>query len=77
MDVTRELARGILPFFTYTHFFCKIDLLNLIDFMTLRTDPHAQWEIRQYAEVIKELIRPIIPKTWDIIWNYETVRSAT
>lgn len=76
-DVTRELARGVLPFFTYTHFFCKIDLLNLIDFLVLRKDPHAQWEIRQYANVIESLVKQVVPVTWEVIWgdSNHTVRK--
>ncbi len=75
IDVTRELARGVLPIFTYTHFFAKIDLLNLIDFLTLRQDPHAQWEIRQYANAIEQLVKEVIPVTWDIIWGEHNVRN--
>lgn len=57
----RELARGVLPVATYTHMFATVNLLNLLKFMTLRIHPHAQYEIRVYAEAMRELIRPIVP----------------
>lgn len=57
----RELARMVLPVNTYTHMFATVDLLNLLKFLTLRCDAHAQWEIQQYANAILEIIRPIVP----------------
>lgn len=59
----RELARSVLPVATYSHMFAKVDLRNLLHFLDLRLDPHAQMEIRVYAEAIVELIRPIVPVT--------------
>lgn len=61
MDVPRELARSVLPVATYSHMFASVDLLNLLKFLTLRCDGHAQYEIRIYAEAMRELIRPIVP----------------
>lgn len=58
---SRELARTILPVGTYTKFFGCVSLLNLFRFAMLRSDPHAQHEIRVYSDAIKELIRPIVP----------------
>ena len=60
-DVPRELARTVLPLATYTHMFAKCDLHNLFGFLSLRADPHAQFEIRAYAEAMLELIRPVVP----------------
>jgi thymidylate synthase (FAD) len=57
----RELARCALPLSVYTHFFWKIDLLNLFKFITLRSDAHAQYEIRQYSDAMLTLIKPIVP----------------
>lgn len=57
----RELARTVLPLSTYTHFFWKVDLLNLFKFITLRSDPHAQFEIQAYSNALFELIKPIVP----------------
>jgi thymidylate synthase (FAD) len=59
--VPRELARGVLPLNTYTHFFGTVDLHNLFHFLRLRLHPHAQYEIRVYAEALLALIRPIVP----------------
>lgn len=59
--VARELARSVLPVATYSHMFATVDLLNLLKFLTLRCDGHAQYEIRVYAEAMRELIRPIVP----------------
>lgn len=59
--VPRELARSVLPVATYSHMFATVNLLNLFRFLTLRLDPHAQYEIRVYAEAMLELIRPIVP----------------
>lgn len=61
MDVPRELARSVLPVATYSHMFATVDLLNLLKFLTLRCDSHAQHEIRVYADAMRELIRPITP----------------
>lgn len=64
----RELARSVLPVATYSHMFATVDLLNLMKFLTLRCDPHAQFEIRAYAEALRELARPVAPvciKAWE------------
>jgi thymidylate synthase (FAD) len=61
-DVPRELARMVLPLNTYSHMFTTMNLLNLFKFLTLRCDPHAQYEIRVYAEAILNLITPIVPR---------------
>lgn len=57
----RELARSVLPVNTYSHMFVTTNLLNLLKFLTLRCDSHAQYEIRVYADAMRELIRPIVP----------------
>lgn len=64
--VTREQARMVLPHALYTEFFAKTDLHNLLHFLRLRCDEHAQWEIRQYANTIVELIKPIVPNVMKI-----------
>jgi len=61
--LAKELARSILPVNTYTKMCVTVNLLNLLKFLTLRCDSHAQYEIRVYAEAILELIRPIVPVT--------------
>ena len=57
----RELARGVLPFNTYTHMFATVNLLNLFKFLTLRCDAHAQYEIRCYANAMVELVSDVAP----------------
>ena len=59
--VAREQARKDLPLCTYTEAYWKIDLHNLLNFLALRMDEHAQWEIRQYATTIGEkIVRPLV-----------------
>jgi thymidylate synthase (FAD) len=60
--VAREVARSVLPVATYSHMFCTANLLNLLKFLTLRCDSHAQHEIRVYADAMRELVRPIVPE---------------
>lgn len=57
----RELARSVLPMGTYSHMFTTVNLHNLFHFLAERLHPHAQYEIRVYAEAMLELIRPIVP----------------
>lgn len=57
----RELARSVLPVATYSRMVCTVNLLNLFRFLTLRDDPHAQYEIRVYAEALRELARQVAP----------------
>jgi thymidylate synthase (FAD) len=61
MGWPRELARSVLPVATYSHMFATVNFLNLLKFLTLRCDSHAQYEIRVYADAMRELIRPIVP----------------
>ncbi len=57
----RELARSVLPVNTYSHMFATVDLLNLMKFLTLRCDAHAQYEIRVYADAMRDLARTVAP----------------
>ena len=59
----REQARGALTQSTYTEFYWKIDLHNLMHYLRLRLEPGAQKEIREYAEAIYDLIQPLVPIT--------------
>lgn len=68
--VSREIARIILPVSTYTEWYWKIDLHNLLRFLRLRLDITAQYEIRVYAEAILELIRDIVPVTVSVFEKY-------
>jgi thymidylate synthase (FAD) len=69
--VAREQARKDLPLSTYTEAYWKIDLHNLLHFLALRMDAHAQWEIRQYAVTIGEqIVRPLFPLVWEAFVDY-------
>jgi len=69
--VAREQARKDLPLSTYTEAYWKIDLHNLLHFLALRMDPHAQAEIRAYATVIGEqIVQPWCPLAWDAFVDY-------
>jgi thymidylate synthase (FAD) len=57
----RELARMVLPLSTYTKMFTTMNLRNLFHFLELRLHPHAQYEIRVYAEAMLSLVTPIVP----------------
>lgn len=57
----RELARSVLPVNTYSTMFATVDLLNLLKFLTLRCDPHAQHEIRVYAEAMRDMAATVAP----------------
>ena len=59
--VAKEIARSILPVATYSHMFGTVSLLNLMRFLSLRDDAHAQYEIRVYAEAMRELARKVAP----------------
>ncbi len=72
--VARELARGVLPLNIYTKFVWKMDLHNLMHFLNLRLDPHAQQEIRDYAEVIENMVEGLFPLTHEAFVDY--VRDA-
>lgn len=71
LGVAREQARKDLPLSTYTEAYWKIDLHNLLHFLALRMDAHAQWEIRQYATTIgEEIVRPLFPLVWEAFLDY-------
>ncbi|HEV3340805.1 MAG TPA: FAD-dependent thymidylate synthase [Pirellulales bacterium] len=71
LGVAREQARKDLPLSTYTEAYWKIDLHNLLHFLALRMDDHAQWEIRQYAKTMgDEIVRPLFPLVWEAFVDY-------
>lgn len=73
--VSRELARIALPVSVYTEWYWKIDLHNLMHFLSLRMDAHAQQEIRDYATAMFALVRPIVPIAAEafVDYNFESV----
>ncbi len=74
--VVREQARMVIPLSTYTEWYWKIDLHNLLHFLDLRCDTHAQWEIREYADAILELIKPLVPWTLKAWQDYSPYRNG-
>src|SRR4051794_21901957 len=70
--VSRELARIALPVSVYTEWYWKIDLHNLLHFLSLRMDPHAQQEIRDFANAMFALIRPIVPIAAEAFLDYHS-----
>lgn len=69
--VAREQARKDLPLATYTEAYWKIDLHNLLHFLSLRMDSHAQEEIRKYATAIGEnIVQPLFPLVWEAFTDY-------
>jgi hypothetical protein len=69
-DVARELARIDLPLSTYTQWYWKIDLHNLLHFLTLRADPHAQYEIRAFARVMAGMLKRVAPLSYEAWIDY-------
>ena len=67
--LARELSRMTLPLNAYTQWYWKIDLHNLMHFLALRFDPHAQYEIRVYAEVMMNIFKKWVPLTYDAFIN--------
>jgi thymidylate synthase (FAD) len=70
-DVARELARIDLPLSTYTQWYWKIDLHNLLHFLTLRVDPHAQWEIQQFGRVMAGMLKRVAPLSYEAWIDYD------
>ena len=70
LGVCREQSRGNLPQSTYTEFYWKINLHNLMHYIQLRMDSHAQKEIREYAEAIFALVEPLVPITMKAFMDF-------
>lgn len=68
--LARELARMNLPVNFYTQWYWKIDLHNLMHFLSLRADSHAQYEIRAYADVMLEILKKWLPLTYEAFTDY-------
>jgi thymidylate synthase (FAD) len=68
--LARELARMNLPANIYTQWYWKTDLHNLFHFLHLRADPHAQYEIRAYAEAICRVVEDWVPHAWGAFRDY-------
>ena len=70
IGLARELARMNLTLNTYTQWYWKTDLLNLMNFLRLRADHHAQYEIRAYAEVMLDTLKKWVPITYEAFMDY-------
>lgn len=70
-DFARELARIDLPLSTYTQWYWKIDLHNLLHFLSLRVDSHAQWEIQQFGKVMAGMLKRVAPLAYEAWIDYE------
>jgi len=68
--LARELARMNLTLNTYTQWYWKTDLLNLLNFLFLRSDDHAQYEIRVYADKMLETVKKWVPITYEAFMDY-------
>ena len=73
-ECPRELARTVLPLATYSRMFATVNLHNLLRFLTLRLHPHAQKEIRVFADATLKLSTPIVPTTMAI---YQELQHGT
>ena len=70
-DLRRELARINLGVAQYTEWYWKSDLHNIFHFLQLRLDPHAQHEIRVYAEAMAQVVRAVAPMAWEAFGDYQ------
>ena len=70
MGIARELARMNLTLNTYTQWYWKIDLNNLLHFLALRADAHVQYEIRVYADIILDIVKKWVPVTYEAFEDY-------
>ena len=68
--VARELARAILPVNLYTEWYWKNDLHNLLHFIGLRSDSHAQYEIRVFSDAMADSVKTVAPFAWEAYQDY-------
>ena len=75
-QVARELARIGLSLAYYTQWYWKVDLHNLLHFLSLRLHPHAQYELRVYGEVIADMVKAWVPHAWSAFKDYRLESAA-
>ncbi len=68
--VARETARLVLPLATYTEWYWKIDLWNLLHFLDLRLNPHSQEEIRRYAAIMAKMVEAVTPVAYEAFEDF-------
>ncbi len=77
LGVAREQARKDLPLATYTEAYWKVNLHNLLHFLALRMDSHAQLEIREYSATIgRQIVQPLYPLVWEAFEDYRLQASG-
>jgi thymidylate synthase (FAD) len=69
--IAKETARIDLPLSTYTYLYWKCDLRNLLHLIGLRSDPHAQWEIRQYSDALAGIVQRLCPIAFEAFLDYQ------
>src|SRR5260370_22077888 len=74
--LARELARMNLSLNFYTQWYWKIDLYNLLHFLSLRADAHAQYEIRAYAEAMMDTVKAWVPAAYQAFLDYRLGAAA-
>lgn len=70
IGLSREIARTVLPVNFYTQWYWKIDLRNLLHFISLRSDPHAQYEIRAYSDIMAQIVSQWVPSVYKAFTDY-------
>jgi thymidylate synthase (FAD) len=73
--IAKEQARKDLPVSNYTEMYAKVDLKNLFGFLRLRCDSHAQWEIRQYANIMAGAVQELFPISFEAWYDYHYTSS--
>jgi len=74
--VAREMARMALPVAQYTQFHWSVNARSLLNFLSLRLDSHAQYEIRQYAAAIQGIFKEKMPWTWEAFKKLNDQKTA-
>jgi thymidylate synthase (FAD) len=69
VGIAKEMARMVLPSSVYTQFYWNVNLRSLMNFLKLRLDKHAQWEIQEYARAVLKIVREIIPWSIELLEN--------
>ncbi|AEX86332.1 thymidylate synthase [Marinitoga sp. 1135] len=71
LGVAREMARMVLPVGQYTQFYWTVNTRSLMNFLNLRADSHAQWEIQQYAIAVAKIFKEKLPWTYEAFMKFE------
>lgn len=69
MGVAKEIARCVIPLNVYTECYWTCSLQAAVNYIVLRKDPHAQWEIQQYAEAFEQFVKQVCPVAYEALMN--------